>query len=978
MRMRYFSSFLLGMCLLLAAPAQSRDKHAGESHAIAPLLFRENKGQIIDQFKNARTDIDFSLSGQGLSAFIGQAAIHYQWIKPVATPVAQNSFPRTHTIYGQTMPLQWETYRMDVLLLGANKDAQLIKNEPQSYYEHYYLPQFGEQGIHISSFEKMTYKNIYPNIDWVLYIKDQGLEYDFIIHPGGRVSDIRIQYKGAEQLGIGEDGSFFASSPMGRVSESAPVSFQENGKPVSSAFVLQDEILTFRTGSYEGRLTIDPKVKWATYYGGTGGIDWFLGGCIDASNNLYASGTTTSANNIATTGSYQSTLAGGLWSDGMLVKFNTDGKRLWATYYGGDETDEGTGSTLDSLGNVYMCGMTSSPIGIATTAAHQSNYSNEHDAFLVKFDTTGKRLWGTYYGGRLTEAYPAVAYSNGYVYMAGATASDTAIGTSGAFRPKKRGDTAAMQAGGFNIYEYDAYLVKFNMEGKRQWGTYFGGFEDESAHTSVATDGNGDIYIAGHTRSIHPEDSIATAGAHQTTAAGSLDLYLAKFNKDGRLQWSTFYGGEGEESNGLNSGSSSVAFDSKNNVYLCGWTESTTNIASPGAQQTVYSGAWDGLLVKFNSDGQRQWGTYFGDTGVENLESPAICIDARDNIFITGTTTSTSNIATAKATQPAFAGAWSLLPYIGDAFLLQYNTNGEKIYGSYFGGPSGDQGIQVTPDGKGDIYILGATNSLSDIATTGSHQDTYPGALLLTSFVAKFCFGYAPAANSINGKDTICGLASETYTLPQDPDVDAYLWTLPDGWEGSSTQNSITVIPNSSSGIITVRLVRCGDTSALSSKTVYLLPSEKPVITVDVYTLSSLDNYKKYQWLLNGVPIPGATQKKYTVTENGEYALIVENSYGCTDTSDIYLVNNVAISGRDTDATTIRIYPNPATDQVQVIAPAPLTLELTSLDGRILLRKEKSNTLHTGKLARSVYLLRLYTTEGSLLTTRKIIITGKQ
>src|SRR5690606_31873704 len=143
------------------------------------MYFMENKGQIIDQYGNFRADIDFKISSGDVSVFIGAGQIHYQWVKP-ETSGNESNF---ELMKDESLNLQ--TFRMDVNLSNANKSAQIVKEYKKSYYERYYLPQTGSIETTVSSYQKVTYKDVYPGIDWVLYIRDNQLAYDFIIHPEG-------------------------------------------------------------------------------------------------------------------------------------------------------------------------------------------------------------------------------------------------------------------------------------------------------------------------------------------------------------------------------------------------------------------------------------------------------------------------------------------------------------------------------------------------------------------------------------------------------------------------------------------------------------------------------------------------------------------------------------------------------------------------------------------------------------------------
>lgn len=165
------------------------------------LCFIENKGQVTDQYSKSRKDINFRVGGSGLSMFAGSGQLHYQWATPTAT-----------------RPDVFNTYRMDVELVGADPQAKVVTEQLQPYFERHYLPQSGEEAATAHAYRKITYKEVYPKIDWVLYIKSDNVEYDFVVRPGGKVSDIKLKYSGATHLSISKSGNLTATTPMGTVS----------------------------------------------------------------------------------------------------------------------------------------------------------------------------------------------------------------------------------------------------------------------------------------------------------------------------------------------------------------------------------------------------------------------------------------------------------------------------------------------------------------------------------------------------------------------------------------------------------------------------------------------------------------------------------------------------------------------------------------------------------------------------------------
>jgi hypothetical protein len=143
------------------------------------LLFLENKGQIHDQNNKPRTDIQFSTASDGMSVFIGNGQIHYQFNKinnPEAfrKPLKAGKTPKHE-------PVSITSYRMDVSLIGGNIHAPFIADEQQEYMARYYKATGAggtlqiQKAIEAHSYKKITYKNVYPNIDWVIISKNEQL-----------------------------------------------------------------------------------------------------------------------------------------------------------------------------------------------------------------------------------------------------------------------------------------------------------------------------------------------------------------------------------------------------------------------------------------------------------------------------------------------------------------------------------------------------------------------------------------------------------------------------------------------------------------------------------------------------------------------------------------------------------------------------------------------------------------------------------
>lgn len=435
---------------------------------------------------------------------------------------------------------------------------------------------------------------------------------------------------------------------------------------------------------------LSPVAPWSTYLGGYSS-EYSRAVAIDKLGNIYCSGTTFSTG-MATPGAYQTTLNGGY--DAYLAKFNSSGVLQWATYLGGPMVENGGGIAIDKNGDIYWVGNSNSSLYVATFNTYQNNYGGNTDGFIAKFNPYGNLQWCTYYGGSQSDFITGVAIDTaGDIVVSGGTSSTSDIASPGAYQSTYGGGT------------YDIFIAKFNSSGSRIWGTYFGGNLSDR-NQFISTDNSGNIYTGSFTNST---TGVASTGSLQSTfGGGNSDFLITKFNSAGIMQWSTYYGGTGDDE------CYGIANDSSGNILISGWSGSA-GLASGGAFQTTNGGAGDALILKLNSSGAKLWSTYFGGNQLD--QANGIFAQANGDFFITGKTGSTSGIATAGAYQSTYMGA-------NDAFLAKFNSNGARIWGTYFGGTGAEFGSGVFLSPLGSIVITGQTQSTSNISTPGAHQTT--------------------------------------------------------------------------------------------------------------------------------------------------------------------------------------------------------------------------------------------------------------
>jgi hypothetical protein len=221
-----------------AQKAQPKPAIYNQKLQSSSLLFMENKGQVVDTKGNLQPDILFTANSNGAKIYLSANAIYYQFIK--------TDFPKGYNPFSKELikdiakealkkEIKTSTHRFSLELQGANPNAVVSKQQQSPYFENYYLAHCpnGITGVH--GYEKITYQNVYPNIDWVIYSKAGFMEYDFLVHPGGNPANIKLKIKDAESVNITAAGELLMKTSLGEVREKAPVSYAD-GNFIASHF----------------------------------------------------------------------------------------------------------------------------------------------------------------------------------------------------------------------------------------------------------------------------------------------------------------------------------------------------------------------------------------------------------------------------------------------------------------------------------------------------------------------------------------------------------------------------------------------------------------------------------------------------------------------------------------------------------------------------------------------------------------------
>jgi len=882
--------FLATIFVLCSTYAQTKNDIALYSTQKPQYRFIENKGQIHDQNYKSNPDVKFLLCLEnGMNVQLKANSFSYDTYKTEIKEKKKDTLGGNLRLYKETeKDITYYFHRIDVELVGANANPQIIVDEPSADYLNYYNAVTPESGaVYVRSYKKVTYKSIYPGIDMVFEAqpgKEKPIEYTFIVHPGADARQIKLHYVGANQTKLAEN-EINVDVAHGRFTESISASWiKETNTELKITYISLDiNTYGFKIPSYSETQTLiidpNPNLDWGTYYGGNIS-DWGHGITTDGTSNILVTGRTNSTNTIATSGTHQAIIGG--YYDAFVVKFDYNGVRQWGTYYGGNGDDFGYDIACDRNRNVFITGFTKSTDAntIATSGAFLTTITPGHNSgYITKLDSNGIRQWGTYYGDG-SNGNGIICDTIGNVFITGQCYS--IITTTGAYQPS------------FGGGEYDAYVAKFNTNGQQQWATYYGGSNDESGG-GITSDGNGNVIVTGYTLS---ETSIASPGAHQAVIGGDQDGFIAKFNNDGVRQWCTYYGGH------LDDGGLNITCDQKGNVYLVGRTMSNDGISTPGAFLTnfPYGNVETYFIAKFNKAGIRLWGTFYAGSVYYRA---GISCDLIGNVYAIGDALASNSIATTNAFQTTFGGAT-------DAFIVKFDSTGSRKWGTFYGGNDYEHGYDIVNDNYGNVYITGSTESPNAIATVNSFQNTFGGGDLGDAFIAKLSTCDYPAnAGTISGLATVCQWQdSVIYTVPTITNATSYVWTLPAGATGTSTTNSIFVHYSvlSTSGNITVKGINsCGEggLSSLAIAVNYPEPADTISGLTTVcqgqnsvnYFLPVIDNAVSYLWSLpngsTGTSTSNSISVNYsTSAESGFITVKGQNACGYGDSSVVDITVN--------------------------------------------------------------------------------------
>ena len=746
------------------------------------LKFIENKGQLKTTSGAIASDVLFYAESGNVRYAIRKGGVSYITTKTSGIKKEEKEeFSKNAANLMKKPPVPDSIYinRIDMSWKNSHEVSMAQGIDPYKHTFNYYEPSFPNGLIGVKSFEKVLIRNIFPNIDVLFYSNGLQLKYDYIVNAGGDISQIQFEFTGVQKSSLVGDTIILKSS-MATIKDFIPKSEAiRNGirENVNMKFKRLEKncfgIHVQQSLEKFDKIIIDPAV-WLTYLGGES-IEYPYDVEGDKNGDLYIGGISYSTLFPISAGAFQTSFVGSTTSAAFLTKMDINGGLLWSTFYGGSNYDLISGVCVDSLNYVYVCGSAASLDLPVMASAYQPANAGMYDAFVVKFDESGVRIWDTYFGGSTMEAANKIDVDdNNNVWFTGYTQS-TDYPLLNPYQPVFGGGS------------YDVLLTALTPSGALLYSTYYGGTDYEIGYDVDFTPG----YI-GITGIALSNDYPLTIDAYDHLYAGAGEGFYTKFDINGTMVYSTFIGGANYDQ------AYSLEFDELGNSIVVGNTSSTIFPTTPGAFQTVFGGgSYDCFMIKHDTANHVVWSTYYGNSYWEY--GACVTTDENNNIYLFSEWEDDAFVAMPVlgcAFQKVFGG-------IEDEFIVKFNPDCEKECLTYLGGAMEDdaEGMGGIDYSNGFLYTACYSMGAYPI-TPGAYQSTVSGFMdmALARLCSVGCGDTSSTKASFMVDDTVCSAKPIQLTASSiscDLASIKYNWTFENGTPSTSTQVNPVVSFNS-------------------------------------------------------------------------------------------------------------------------------------------------------------------------------------
>jgi hypothetical protein len=385
----------------------------------------------------------------------------------------------------------------------------------------------------------------------------------------------------------------------------------------------------------------------------------------------------------------------------------------WAQSTGGYPDEIISSVVTDASGNIYVTGGFGGYLGTTITIGGTSITSTNgaDNVFVAKLNPSGSAVWVKNFGGATyTDGHgigKGVAVDgSGNVYVTGVY-----YGTAFPF-----GSTTLASTDTVTYSVGEIFITKLDNSGNPVWAKSAGGKQGDIPY-AIAVDNSGNAYITGLFCSKDISFGSTTLNSpNNTNYPSPYDMFVAKYNSSGAVQWAKNYGGSD------NDGPNSIAVDAAGNVIIAGTFQSPA--LSFGSQTITAAAYFNMFYVKLDASGNEQW----AKTGTGGYTyAYGVSTDAGNNIYLTGTYSAASfSIGSASASSSSSGYNYYIAKCdpSGDGVWIRNTTTVGNSYGL---------GIDTDPAGNSvatgyftDQYmIFNGNDTLTNFNTSGYNEDVF-------------------------------------------------------------------------------------------------------------------------------------------------------------------------------------------------------------------------------------------------------------
>lgn len=762
MKKHYLSGLLLVACIsstyaqVLPDPLPQAPSNSN--------FYYKNLGQVIDENGNTHSEIKYYTEHAFPAMYLADDKISFVASKPADTSVSgsQDTIARIDMQFlCNSDPGAKPTTFMPCGVMHAY--------QPSQDHLNYYLPHTPGGITNVPGYARIVYEDAFPGIDVHFYSNAAAMKAYIVVKPGGDPNDIKLKFTGQDSIGYISGGSLAVYLRSWNLQFPQAVAYQIDS--ANNTSVLGWLPTWVHNGSGEVTITIgtyntsedlvimiggplqtttgeNGNLEWATYYGADG---------IQQYSHITANEDEVMYHVLAEAGGFFQSFPGELTipptqnngaSDWYVSKFDQDGVRQWATYYGGDDSEWPTAIKesypASEQGAVWVAGYTLSygiDLGQATGFQQTANAGVTgqycQDGLLASFDkTNGELIHGTYFGGVGSYEFIndlSIDPTDGTLYIVGTTYDNTQFATNctaqttGKFPLCTGSGNAFFQGSKATANDREGFIAKFglNEEGNTlaglEWSTLFGGngsdyiFSVYKVHnttenalyiggktSAINNSGTYPSPIVSHTVSLFPLADPGGSAFFQPANGPGENLFLAKFDENDQLNWCSFFGST------TGGGFKGLAFNSNHQLYALSDGVDISDAATPssspnalgkipvyatGSSSSFSSSTCHMVIMRLNTDLSLGWSTFL--PGTLNVGSSAtgfslgLGVDQHDYVF-TATTLETGPEPVYNLTgayfQPENASENVSDFQKTDGYILAFDNAEQAYWGTFLGG----------------------------------------------------------------------------------------------------------------------------------------------------------------------------------------------------------------------------------------------------------------------------------------------------